>query len=324
MRKFLLTFVLVLALAAPAAAAGVVKMDCNAIYPAGNFHTKGAAAFAELVKKYTDGSVDITVHPGGSLGFKGPELLKAVKDGTLPMSDILMGVVSGSDEIFGLSTLPLLVNSYAEAHKFYEAARPYYDKACAKWGQKMLYAAPWPRSGVYTKKPFEKLADIAGLKARTYDKNGAEFLKRCGASPQSLPWGEVYTALSTGLIDSVLTSATSGVDGKLWEVLGYFTKVNYSYPLNMLTINKDYWDALSPAQQKAVLQAAAETEAAQWKASEQNVMDSEKILAEKGMHISEVNPALQADLDKIASEMRADQKAHAGKDFNAALAAFGK
>ncbi len=320
----LLALGLVLVCSLTAWGAETVKMDCNAIYPDSNFHTKGAQQFAELVKQKTDGTVLITVHPGGSLGFKGPELLKAVKDATLPMSDILMGVVSGSDEIFGLSTIPLLVSSYDEARKFYEAAKPYYEMACDKWNQKLLYAAPWPRSGLYTKTPVTTLADIEGLKIRTYDKNGAEFLKRAGASPQSLPWGEVYTALSTGLIDSVLTSATSGKDGKFWEVLNNFTKINYSYPLNMLTINMDYWNSLSPEQQKALLEAAAETEDAQWQASQQSVVDSLKVLKDNGMAIAEMTPELKASLEAIAEEMRKDMKADAGTDFNAALAAYGK
>ncbi len=320
----LLLLGLLLCPALPAAAADPIKMDCNAIYPDSNFHTQGAQRFAELVKEYTEGSVLITVHPGGSLGFKGPELLKAVKDATLPMSDILMGVVSGSDDIFGLTTIPMLVDSYEQARVFYDAARPYYDKACATWNQKLLYAAPWPHSGLFTKKPVNVVADTAGLKVRTYDKNGADFLQRAGASPQSLPWGEVYTALSTGLIDSVLTSATSGVDGKLWEVLSHFTQINYSFPLNMLTINLDYWNALSPVQQEALQRAAVEVEDMQWQASQASVVESLKVLGDNGMTISEMTPELKQGLHEIAKAMLEDMKSKAGADFNAALTAFGK
>ncbi|NJB67238.1 TRAP-type C4-dicarboxylate transport system substrate-binding protein [Desulfobaculum xiamenense] len=310
-------------LAVPASAE-TVRMNCNAIYGPGNFHTKGAVNFAQKAAEYTSGAVVIEVHPGGSLGFKGPELLKAVKDGTVPMSDILMGVVAGSDEIFGLSTIPLIVNSYDEAKAYYDACRPFYDKACAKWNQKLLYAAPWPCSGLFTKAPFEALGDIHGLKIRTYDKNGAEFLKRAGGSPQSLPWGEVYSALSTGLIDSVLTSAVSGVDGKFWEVLGQFTKVNYAYPLNMLTINLDYWNALDAAQQEALLRAAAETETEQWAASRKAVEDSLAILAKQGIVITDLNPALSDDLHRIAAQMLDEFKKGAKKGSLSALAAYGK
>jgi len=306
------------------ASAQTLRMDLNAIYPASNFHSQGAATFAEKVKEATGGSVDITVHPGGSLGFKGPELLKAIMDGTLPMSDILMGVVAGSEEIFGLSTYPMLVNSYTEAKVFYDAAKPHYERACAKWNQKLLYAAPWPPSGLFTKKPLATPGDLAGLKTRTYDKNGALFLEKAGGNPMSLPWGEVYSALSTGLIDSVLTSAVSGKDGTFWEVLEHFTKINFAYPLNMVVINLDYWNAMNSEQQQAMLTIAAEIETAQWAASESSNEESLRVLAENKIAIAKMTPELQEALRGFAQEILDEFKAQAGEDSLAALAALGK
>lgn len=307
-----------------AQATGPVELDCNAVYPASNFHTMGAQAFAERVAQYTHGSVRITVHPDSSLGFRSPELLKAVKDGILPMSDMLMGAVAGSEEIFGLTTIPLLMRSIDQAFALYQAARPHYEKACEKWNQKLLYAAPWPQSGLHTKKPILGIEDLAGLKIRSYDQNSAEFLQRAGASPQPLPWGEVHTALSTGLIDAVLTSATSGVEGRFWEVLSYFTMINYSYPLNMLTINLDSWNSLSPEQQEAMLRAAAETEEAQWRASRHSVLDSLLLLEENGVALHDMTPKLAAELEEIAAAMLRDMTANAGEDLKTVLRAFGR
>jgi len=323
MRRILLfTLVLVLAAAFQAGAAEM-KMNLNCIYPASNFHTQGAMDFAKKVEKYTDGEIQIAIQPGGSLGYKGSELLKAVKDASVPMSDILMGVVSGSEGIFGLSTYPRIVKSYAEARKLYEAARPYYEKACEKWNQKMLYAAPWPPSGLFTKKAVDSIEDFKGLKTRTYDKNGAKFLRKAGGNSQSLPWGEVYSALNTGLIDSVLTSATSGKDGKFWEVLNHFKKIHFAYPLNMVTINMDYWNSLSSSQQKAVLKAAQETEKAQWKASKKSNQKSLKILKENGIEVSQESPELEKELDAIADEIFNEFKQDADQDTKKALKAIG-
>jgi TRAP-type C4-dicarboxylate transport system substrate-binding protein len=239
------------------------------------------------------------------------------------MSDILMGVVSGSEEIFGLSTYPRIVKSYDDARELYEAARPYYEKACKKWNQKMLYAAPWPPSGLFTKDPVNTLEDFQGLKTRTYDKNGAKFLRKAGGNSQSLPWGEVYSALNTGLIDSVLTSATSGKDGKFWEVLNHFKKIHFAYPLNMVTINMDYWNSLSSEQKEAVLKAAKETEKAQWKASRKSNKRSLKILKENGINVSEESPELEKELDAIADEIFNEFKQDADQDTKKALEAIG-
>ncbi len=325
LRKILATLTLAAVTAAPALASDkVVKMDLNAIYPASNFHSKGAGEFAELVKQYSNGSVLITAHPGGSLGFKGPELLKTVKDGTVPMSDILMGVVQGSEKAFGLSSLPMLVGSYAEAQKFYDASKAAYDKAAAKWNQKILYVVPWPPSGLFAKKEIHAVGDIAGLKTRTFDKNGADFLASVQGSPISMPWGEVYAALQTGMIDSVLTSAVSGQDAKLWEVLSAFKRIHYAYPLNMVVINLDYWNGLSAAQKAAVEKAAAETQKKQWEASARDNEAALKVLAENKIKISDMDPTLAAALKKAADALVAQFAADAGDDVKKALEAYKK
>lgn len=302
----------------------VVKLDLNAVYGATSFHTVGAMEFATLAEKYSHGSVQITVHPGGSLGFKGPELLKVVKDGQVPMSDILMGVVAGSEQVFGISSLPRLVGSFDEAKQLYTDCKPLYEKAAKKWKQKLLYAAPWPPSGLVTKEMINSTADLKNLKTRTYDKNGAEFLRSLGGSPVSLPWGEVYSSLTTGMIDSVLTSAESSKNGKFWEVLKGFKQINYAYPLNMVTINFDYWKSLSKAQQDAILKAAAETEAMQWKNSQARHEEGLKVIQEHGMVVSDESPELKKDLDVAARQIVGEFKAEAKKDVAKVLDTYSK
>ncbi len=318
----LLALLSIVLLISATAFAKPIKLDLNAIYGPTSFHTQGAMLFAKKVEKYSNGSVIITVHPGGSLGFKGQELLKVVKDGQVPMSDILMGVVSGSEHVFGISSLPRLARTFDEAKKLYEATKPLYEKAAMKWNQKFLYAAPWPPSGLVTKKEINTKADLKGLKTRTYDKNGAEFLRALGASPLALPWGEVYSSLRTGMIDSVLTSAESTKNGKFWEVLSYFKDINYAFPLNMVVINMDYWKALSKDQQAAVLKAAAETEAEQWANSEKRTVEALKIIQEKGIKVSKESPEFGKDLDAAALKIQKAFLAKAKKSEKKVLEQF--
>jgi TRAP-type C4-dicarboxylate transport system substrate-binding protein len=325
LKKSVLVVMLIgLFFATQAWAKDVVKLDLNAVYGATSFHTVGAMEFAKLTEKYSDGSVKITVHPGGSLGFKGPELLKVVKDGQVPMSDILMGVVAGSEHAFGVSSLPRLVRSFDDAKLLYNDTKPIYEKSALKWKQKFLYAAPWPPSGLVTKNVVNSKADLKNLKTRTYDKNGAEFLRSLGGSPVSLPWGEVYSSLTTGMIDSVLTSAESSKNGKFWEVLKGFKKINYAFPLNMVTINLDYWKTLSKAQQDAMLKAAAETEKTQWQNSQARHEEGLKVIQEHGMVVSEEGADFAKDLDVAAKKIVAGFKAKSKKDVAAVLDKYTK
>jgi len=281
--------------------ASVVKMDLNAKYGANNFHTKGAVKFAKLVDKYTNGTVKITVHAGSSLVKGNP--LKAVKDGTVAMTDMFIPFTSGGGKVFGISALPFIANSYSDAYRLYQISKPAYIKTFKKWNQKLLYAVTWPPSGIYTKKPIKKIEDFKGLKTRTYDKNSATFINMAGGNAIAMAWGEVYSALRTGMINSVVTSSASGKDGKFWEVLTHFTKIHYAYPLQAVTINLDYWNSLSKSQQKAMLKAAKEMEKAQWQAAKDEDKIALKTLAKHGMKISEATPELKKSLDKIADKM---------------------
>jgi len=284
--------------------ANVVKMDLNAKYPATNFHTKGAVKFAELVDKYSNGTVKITVHAGSSLVKGNP--LKAVKDGTVALTDMFIPFTSGGGKVFGISALPFIANSYSDAYKLYQISKPAYNKTFKKWNQKLLYAVTWPPSGLYTKKPIKSMDDFKGLKTRTYDKNSANFINMAGGNAVALAWGEVYSALRTGLVNSVVTSSASGKDGKFWEVLNNFTKINYAYPLQAVTINLDYWNSLNKEQQQAILKAAKEIEKAQWDASKNEDAIALKTLADHGMKIEEATPELKKGLKQIADKLLKD------------------
>lgn len=278
-----------------------VKLNLNAKYGANNFHTLGAIKFAKLVEQYTNGEVKITVHPGSSLVGGNP--LKAVKDGSVAMTDMFIPFTSGGGKIFGISALPFVVSSYDEAFKLYEIAKPAYEKVAKKWNQKFLYIVSWPPTGLYTNKKVEKLRDLKGIKARTYDKNSANFIAQAGGSAVALPWGDVYSALQTGMVDSVVTSSASGKDGKFWEVLKNFTKINYAFPLQGVTINLDYYNSLTKAQQNAMLKAASEIEKAQWEASKKEDEDALALLKENKMQVNEASSELKKELNVVAKKM---------------------
>lgn len=263
-----------------------VKLTCNAIYPANSLITKGLLEFANNVKEYTKGAVVIEVHPGGSLGYKGPELLGIVKEGIIPMSDILMGVVEDSEKVFGLPSLPRLVLTYDEALNFYNTAKPLYDKAAEKWNQKILYVAPWPPTGLFTKKEIKTVNDLKGLRIRVYNKTLEKLFVLLSANPVLLSWKDVPQAVQEGKLDGVLTTASVGMEAKFSEHFKYFMPVHIDFPLNMVTINLKAWNGLSQDQRVAVEKAASEIQAKQWEASKADNAEGVKALIAKGVIIN--------------------------------------
>jgi len=302
----------VLSLAASVFAANV-NMDLNAKYGASNFHTKGAEKFANLVKDYSNGSVNITVHAGSSLIKGNP--LKAVKDGTVAMTDMFIPFTSGGGKVFGISALPFIANSYDDAYKLYQISKPAYEKTAKKWNQKFLYSVTWPASGFYSNKKMTSFKDFKGVKTRTYDKNSASFVNSAGGNAVALPWGEVYSSLRTGMVNSVVTSSSSGKDGKFWEVLTDFTKIKYAFPLQAVTINLDYWNSMDKAQQTAMLKAAKSIEASQWANVRVEDAKAQEIMAKNGMKIAEASPILQKQLGIIANNMLVKYLSNANSDI---------
>lgn len=275
----------------------------NTIYPSSSLPTRGAAKFAETVRLFTGGTLDIQLTPAEESGYRGPELLAAVKNNTVAMSDILMGAVSRSERAFGISSLPLIAQTHDEARELYNISRPLYEQRCAKWGVVFLYAIPWPPSGLFATAPTKSLSDLKGLRVRTYDTNGAAFLARAGAAPIPIPWGDLPQSLAEGALDAVLTSAASGVDATLWNRLPHFLDFGYAFPLNMLVINRSVFDALPPGQQEAMLRAARETEEAQWKAAQKENAVALKQIQDNGVTVSRPNAALLRELDQTAKAL---------------------
>jgi TRAP-type C4-dicarboxylate transport system substrate-binding protein len=255
----------------------------NSVWPPNNHHSIGLVEFAEKIKERTNGELDIVVETGGALGYKGPELLKAVRDGLLPLSDMLISGVAGDEMVFQIVTLPFLVLNFDEAKLLRDICRPYFDKAAAKWGQKILYITPWPAAGLWTKKEIKSVEDLKGLKTRTYDKNGALVVKATGGTPYALPFSEVYSSLATGLIDSVITSTPTGVDGKFWEVLKYFHRLNITYATDMVNVNLKAFHKLDKETQQILIDTGKEMEEIMWERVKQIDKEKEAICNEKGV-----------------------------------------
>lgn len=279
------------------------KWDLPLAWPLGNFHVTNAQIFADKVKEVTKGEVQITIHPGGSLGYKGPEMLGAVRDGLVPIGDVLLNQQVGEEPFFGIESVPYLASGYVEVRALQTFSRPVYERLARKHNQKILYMVPWPGQNVYSKWQIAKLDNLKGLKIRTVDKNGTDFFGKLGASPTQLPWGEVVPSLASGAINGVTTSSSSGVDGKFWEFLSHVNTFHWQSASNMVNVNLDAWNRLSPEHQDAIEALASQLEAQFWEASIEEDETKMAVLAKNGVTISRPTPELRGHLVAVAEKM---------------------
>lgn len=284
-----------------------VTWIANGVYPENNHNSIALIEFAEKVEEATNGKVKLDVMVGGALGYEGPELLSAVRDNAVTVSDMLTSGVAGDEPLFEIVTLPFLVLDFEEGKILNDIARPYFDKVAEeKWNQKILYITPWPAAGFWTKEPVESVEDMKGLKMRTYDKNGALVVEAGGGTPHPLPFSEVYSSLSTGVIDSVLTSTPTAVDAKFWEVLDYYSPVNVTMATNLVTVNLDEFNKLDEATQEAIIQAGKEMEEKVWKDVEELDKEQEQISNDNGITTIEPSEEFLQDLTELTEHIRED------------------
>lgn len=303
--------VAVLALWCAAPCAAGTTWNANSVWPPNNHHTIGLEEFAAKVKAATNGELEIVVNAGGALGYKGPELLKAVRDGLVPLSDMLISGVAGDEKVFQIVTLPFLAKDFGEARLLLDTARPYFDKVAANWGQKILYVAPWPGAGLWAKRKIVSVDQMAGLKTRTYDKNGALVVEAVGGTPYALPFSEVYSSLATGLIDSVITSTPTGVDGKFWEVLNYYHPLNITIATDMVNVNLRAFNKLDQQTQETLVRLGKEMEDIMWDKVAKIDKEKEAICNQNGIETVPASPALMQDLKRVTEGIRSEWLADA-------------
>ncbi|QFT31007.1 Lactate-binding periplasmic protein precursor [Labrenzia sp. THAF82] len=292
-------------------------------YGDGNFHTQNITAFAEDVKEKTGGSLNIQVHSSGSL-FKHPEIKNAVRKGIAPIGEVLVSRLSNEDAVFGVDSVPFLAPSYDDAWKLYQASKSALEEKLGEQGLQLLYAVPWPPQGIYAKKEVAKLDDMKGLKIRAYNAATERFAILAGGITAQIEVPDIPTAFSTGRVDAMITSPSTGANSKAWDFLTHYHDTQAWLPKNMVIVNKRAFDGLSDAEKTAVLEAAEVAETRGWEASKTETKSKTNVLAENGITVVQPSTQLIEELAAIGETMASEWQEQAGETGAAVLEAYKK
>ena len=298
------------------------KWDMALAYGASNFHSANATEFAKNVTDKSGGKLTIVTHPGGSL-FKGGEIFRAVRTGQAPIGERFMSALGKEDPLLEVDSQPFLATNYGAAMRLYKASKPEIVKGLDSKGLVFLYAVPWPAQGLYSKKEINSVADLKGLKFRAYNTATIRIAELTGMAPTKIEAAEISQAFSTGAVESMITSPTTGKNKKIWENgVGYFYDIAAWFPKNMVIVNKDAWNKLDEATQKLIMSEAAIAEKKGWDLSKKGNRDDKKALADAGMKVGKVNPALKKHFESVGATMSKEWADRAGSRGQAVLAAY--
>ncbi|MCR5088127.1 MAG: DctP family TRAP transporter solute-binding subunit [Oscillospiraceae bacterium] len=327
----ILTLSLIFALAvvgAPAASAKGTYTNINLTMTVNGtdtqIDTKVGQKFAELVEEATEGAVLIDVFPNDQLaGGNAAKGMEMLADGSVDIAAYATVTMGALDERLTIGITPWIFDDYTDARTTIdETGLAYYADILDDYNMTLLGSFHNGfRQLSNSKRAVLTPDDLAGLKIRT---PGSAIYQNTftalGASPSTLNWGEVFTALQQGTIDGqengLSITNTSGV----LEVQPYVTVWSYSYENDLLMFNSDIWNSLNEATQEVLREKAVE--ACNW--------GRDVVEAEHETLIEEFRAdGIQVDVlteDQIAlfKEKVADVKAEFLAKFDAdALAAFG-
>ena len=321
--KLYQAFAAAFVLAAFGTAHAQTKWDMPTPYAATNFHTENVVQFAADVDKATNGKLKIQVHPNASL-FKANEIKRAVQGGQAQIGEILISGYSNEDPIFGVDSVPFLATSFKDAEKLWKASRKAIEARFAKQGMVVLYAVPWPPQGIYSSKPLNSMADMKGLKMRTYNPYTSRIAELAGAQPVTIQAAELAQAFATGAVNANITSGATGYDTKAWEVVKNYYDTQAWLPKNIVFVNKKAFDALDKATRDALLKCAREAETRGWKTSQEKTKWYTDELAKNGMNVAAPSAQLKADFKKVGDTMTQEWLKSAGADGKAIVDAYRK
>lgn len=213
--------------------------------------------------------------PIDQLGIKDTEQLRVMKAGLFDVVSLRVSQNSRDEPtLLGLDLVGAAPD-YATARKVYLAYKDTLDQRLQKQFQvKLLGAWPFGPQILFCKKPVASLADLKGLKVRTYDQNLSKFMESVGATPVPLSFTEVHQSLSLGVVDCAITGPSSANSSGWPEVTTHQYALGVQMAVNAYAISMKAWNKLKPEEQAKLQAAFTKLTDEIWTYSEQLTVDA--------------------------------------------------
>jgi tripartite ATP-independent transporter DctP family solute receptor len=231
--------------------------------------------FAKLVDQKTKGEVKVEVYAGAQLGQE-TESIEQTQAGIIDMARVNSVVLANVSPSMGVFTLPYIFRD-AE-HKYKVLDGDVGKEVSADLAKVGLIGFPFMEAGTrnfYTRagKPLKSIDDLKGLKIRVQPARiSTRMVELLGATPTPMNYGEVFSALQTGVIDGAENDYVSYVTSSHYEAAPNLIEDGHLSPPAVLVMNQQKFEQLSPAHQQAIREAAEEAakseRAAMFKANE--------------------------------------------------------
>lgn len=296
--------------AAPAAApaAPTIVLKLAETHPPDYPTTMGDKKFAELVTERSKGRIKVEVYPSSQLGEE-KAAIEQVQLGALAFTRVSSAPLAEFNKPLGVFSLPYIFDNSAHMWKYLESAdaAKLLDGLQASKFVGLCYYDPGARS-FYATKPLKTLADLKGLKIRVQQNTiNMEMIAALGASATPMPYGQVFSALQTGVIDGAENNFPSYLTANHFQVAKNYIRDGHQRVPEILIMSKVVWDKLSPDDQKLVKQAATDSVKTQRELWDKFEKEAEAKVKAAGCTVTEVTDikpwqaAVKPVIDKYAA-----------------------
>jgi tripartite ATP-independent transporter DctP family solute receptor len=258
MKRFTFTALAVasMAFALPAGAQTVLKFS-HTDQQAGA-RQAAAQVFARKVEELTQGRYKVQVFCCSQLG-NDPKNIEQLALGGIDFTVSATGSYAPHVPSLNLTMMPFLVDSYAQGWKLYDESKWLQEQFAKAPAKGFRFLATWEAGfrNMTTREPLNSPADAKGKKLRTFPNEMMRWtLEAMGFNIQIMPLPEVYLAIQQGAVAGQENPVDTIYSNKFYEVAPNVTLTNHVYSPIPLAVSEKTWAKLSPADQKAVTEAA--------------------------------------------------------------------
>lgn len=267
-------------------------------------------------------NVDLEIQIFGSKSlFKPREQYRPLSRGQLDMTVLPLSYAGGQQPAYNLTLMPGMVKNHDHAARLSES--PFMEALEAKMADDdvMVLVHGYLAGGFVGKdKCITKPEDVKGLQTRAAGKAFEQMLAGAGASIASMASSEIYNAMQTGVLTAANTSSSSFVSYRIYEQVSCYTPagdVALWFMYQPLLMNKSRFDALTPEQQQALLDASAKAQTFYLEEAKKQDAASEQVFRDAGVEIAEMSPedfeawralAQETSYAKFVSEVEGGQE----------------
>lgn len=262
--------------------------------------TQGDQYFADLVEERTDGRIKIEVYHSAQLGEE-RAVIEQVQFGAIDFTRVSISPLAAFSPGLDALQMPYLYNS--TEHMWRVLKGEIGDEMLASVEEAGFVGLAWYESGARSfynsVRPIESVADLAGLKIRVQESQlMVGLVEALGAVATPMPFGEVYSALQTGVIDGAENNWPSYYSTSHYEVAEYYTLDRHTQVPEILVASKIAMDRLSAADREIIRQAAKDSIDYQRERWADFVAESEEAIRANGNVITELSPAAVAEFQE--------------------------